>query len=92
MIALGLRRCAPFSLPPQAIIESKANRHSAGADAVFGITGKSMCLSIYLSKSERARLRMAMDVVDKYEDPSIVGSMSGHKEGSKALARYRDID
>ena len=25
-------------------------------------------------------------------NPSIVGSMSGHKEGSKALARYRDID
>ena len=31
----GLRRCAPFSLPPRAIIETEANRHSAGADAVF---------------------------------------------------------
>ena len=29
MIALGLRRCAPFSLPPRAIIEIEANRHSA---------------------------------------------------------------
>ena len=35
---------------------------------------------------------MAMDVIDKYEDPSIVGSMSGQKEDSKALTRYRDID
>ena len=30
--------------------------------------------------------------VSYVKDPSIVGSMSGHKEGSKALARYRDID
>ena len=35
---------------------------------------------------------MAMDVIDKDEDPSIVGSMSGQKEDSKALTRYRDID
>ena len=31
----GLRRCAPFSLPPRAIIETEANRHSADADAFF---------------------------------------------------------
>lgn len=24
--------------------------------------------------------------------PNLVGSLSGHKEGSKAFARYRDID
>lgn len=26
------------------------------------------------------------------KDPNLVGSLSGHKEGSKAFARYRDID
>ena len=31
----GLRRCAPFSLSPRAIIETEANRHSAHADAFF---------------------------------------------------------
>ncbi len=25
-------------------------------------------------------------------DPNIIGKMSGHVEGSKAFARYRDID
>lgn len=28
----------------------------------------------------------------KVKDPNLVGSLSGHKEGSKAFARYRDID
>lgn len=26
------------------------------------------------------------------KDPNLVGSLSGHKEGSKAFARYREID
>ena len=25
-------------------------------------------------------------------DPNIIGKLSGHKEGSRAFARYRDID
>jgi len=28
----------------------------------------------------------------KVKDPNLVGSLSGHKEGSKAFARYREID
>ena len=28
----------------------------------------------------------------RVKDPDIVASMSGHKEGSKAFARYREID
>lgn len=26
------------------------------------------------------------------KDPNLVGSMSGHKDGSKAFSRYRNID
>ena len=26
------------------------------------------------------------------KDPNLVGALSGHKEGSKAFARYRTID
>ena len=26
------------------------------------------------------------------KDPNLVGALSGHKDGSKAFARYRDID
>jgi hypothetical protein len=28
----------------------------------------------------------------KVKDPNLVGSLTGHKEGNKAFARYRDID
>ena len=28
----------------------------------------------------------------RVKDPDIIASMSGHKEGSKAFARYREID
>lgn len=28
----------------------------------------------------------------KEKAPSLVGALSGHNEGSKAFARYRDID
>ena len=31
----GLSLCEAFSLPPRAIIDDEANRHSAGAEAVF---------------------------------------------------------
>ena len=31
----GLSLCEAFSLPPRAIIEDEANRHSAGAEAVI---------------------------------------------------------
>ena len=30
--------------------------------------------------------------INRVKDPNIVASMSGHKEGSKAFARYREID
>lgn len=34
-----------------------------------------------------------MDVIDKQvRDHNLVGSFSGQKEGSKAFARYREID
>jgi hypothetical protein len=28
----------------------------------------------------------------KVKDPHLIGALSGHVEGSKAFARYRDID
>jgi major membrane immunogen (membrane-anchored lipoprotein) len=36
-----------------------------------------------------SEVRMKMREV---KDPNLVGALSGHKEGSKAFARYRDID
>ena len=39
-----------------------------------------------------ARRTFIGNLYKKVKDPNIVGSMSGHKEGSKAFARYREID
>lgn len=39
-----------------------------------------------------ARRTFIGNLYKKVKDPSLVGSLSGHKEGSKAFARYRDID
>lgn len=39
-----------------------------------------------------ARRTFIGNMYKKVKDPNLVGSMSGHKEGSKAFARYRDID
>lgn len=32
------------------------------------------------------------EIFKEVKDPNLVGALSGHKEGSKAFARYRDID
>jgi hypothetical protein len=32
------------------------------------------------------------NIYKKVKDPNLVGALSGHKEGSKAFARYRAID
>jgi integrase len=42
--------------------------------------------------SHLARRTFIGNLYKKVKDPNLVGSLSGHKEGSKAFARYRDID
>jgi hypothetical protein len=39
-----------------------------------------------------ARRTFVGNLYKKVKDPNLVGSLSGHKEGSKAFARYREID
>jgi len=39
-----------------------------------------------------ARRTFCGNLYKRVKDPNIVASMSGHKEGSKAFARYRVID
>lgn len=45
-----------------------------------------------LASSHLARRTFIGNLYKKVKDPNLVGSLSGHKEGSKAFARYRDID
>ncbi len=39
-----------------------------------------------------ARRTFIGTIYKKVKDPNLVAKLSGHKEGSRAFARYRDID
>ena len=39
-----------------------------------------------------ARRTFIGNIYKKVKDPNMVGALSGHKEGSRAFARYRNID
>lgn len=45
-----------------------------------------------IASSHMARRTFIGNLYKKVKDPSLVGALSGHKEGSKAFARYREID
>ena len=44
------------------------------------------------ASSHLARRTFIGNLYKKVKDPNLVGSLSGHAEGSKAFARYREID
>ena len=45
-----------------------------------------------VASSHMARRTFIGNLYKKVKDPNLVGSLSGHTEGSKAFARYREID
>ncbi len=45
-----------------------------------------------IASSHLARRTFIGNLYKKVKDPNLVGALSGHKEGSKAFARYRVID
>jgi integrase len=45
-----------------------------------------------IASSHLARRTFVGNLYKKVKDPNLVGALSGHKEGSRAFARYRDID
>ena len=45
-----------------------------------------------VASSHIARRTFVGNLYAKVQDPNIVGSLSGHVEGSRAFARYRKID
>ena len=45
-----------------------------------------------VASSHIARRTFVGNLYAKVRDPNIVGSLSGHVEGSRAYARYRKID
>ena len=45
-----------------------------------------------VASSQLARRCFVGNLYKQVKDPILVGALSGHKEGSKAFARYREID
>lgn len=45
-----------------------------------------------IASSHLARRCFVGNLYKKVKDPNLVSALSGHKEGSKAFARYREID
>lgn len=45
-----------------------------------------------LASSHLARRCFVGNLYKQVKDPNLVGVLSGHKEGSKAFSRYREID
>lgn len=60
---------------------------------IDGITGKEKRVPINtVASSHMARRTFVGNLYKKIKDPNLIGSLSGHCEGSKAFARYREID
>ncbi|MBD5282882.1 MAG: site-specific integrase [Bacteroides sp.] len=69
----------------------------AGIDRVVTVlnptTGEEEKRPIYeVASSHIARRTFIGNLYKKVKDPNLVGSLSGHKEGSRAFSRYREID
>ena len=45
-----------------------------------------------VASSHMARRTFIGNLYKKVKDPNLIGSLSGHTEGSRAFARYRNID
>lgn len=57
------------------------------------LTGKPKQVRICdIATSHMARRVFIGNLYKQVKDPNLIGSLSGHREGSKAFARYRDID
>ena len=56
-------------------------------------TGEPEVRPIYeVMSSHSARRAFSGNMYDKVQDPNLICALTGHKEGSKAFARYRKID
>jgi integrase len=69
----------------------------AGIDRVVTIldplTNEDVKKPLYeVASSHMARRTFIGNMYKKVKDPNLIGALSGHKEGSKAFARYREID
>ena len=76
---------------------SLSNTYLSGVDRIVTIldplTRDEVKKPLYeVASSHLARRTFIGNIYKKVKDPNLVSALSGHKEGSKAFRRYRDID
>lgn len=87
----------PFITPERYNIAIKEILKQAGINRLVPVinpkTQKSELRPIYeIASSHMARRTFVGNLYTKVSDPNLIGSMSGHCEGSRAFSRYRAID
>lgn len=70
--------------------EAGVDREVTVIDPVSGLPAVRRLWEV--ASSHMARRTFVGNLYKRVKDPALIGSMSGHKEGSRAFARYRDID
>ena len=78
-VGLGLRRFAPFSLPPQAIIDQSKSTVPYESE-------------LSTVRCHMARRTFIGNIYKLVQDPNLISALTGHVEGSRAFSRYRTID
>lgn len=89
-------RLFPFTSQQHYNIDIKEMFRLAKIDRIVTVinpvTGEDEKVPIYeVASSHMARRAFIGNLYNKVQDPNLIGSMSGHVEGSRAFARYRDI-
>ena len=87
----------PFTSQQQYNIDIKGMFKEAGLNRIVTIlnptTREEEKRPLYeIASSHLARRTFIGNLYKQVKDPNLVGKLSGHVEGSKAFARYRDID
>lgn len=87
----------PFTSQQQYNIDIKAMFKAAGLDRVVTVlnptTREEEKRPLYeVASSHLARRTFVGNLYKQVKDPNLIGKLSGHVEGSRAFARYRDID
>ena len=90
-------RLFPFVAKQQYNEDIKEMLKQAGIDRVVTVrnplTGKPEQRPIYeVASSHMARRTFVGNLYKQVKDPNLIGSLSGHVEGSRAFTRYREID
>lgn len=90
-------RLFPFISSQKYNEDIKLILHGAGIKRIVSVTNpKTGEIELHpiwaVASSHMARRTFVGTTYKLVKDPSLIGSMSGHVEGSRAFARYRDID